>query len=938
MPRLYILELFASLVLVAMAIACASDSDPAVPDPTVGLGIAAKPADALVPAPTATPAPTETLVPARPPTATLVPTPAPTETSVPARPPTASLVPTPPPTRTPAPASSEAREMTPTEIYAMLYPSVAYIQTPTGYGSGFLVEGVEGGYLITNHHVIWPFKEVRVVFPDGTDMVAPVAAWDPLSDIAVLGPVNAAAPPLELGDGENLAIGSELYLLGYPGEDAPFSKPTIVSGVLSGYRNWKEPGITYFQTDAAIAGGQSGGVLVNAKGEVIGISGLTITEANYALVASATDLAPIVRQLIQGRDPWGIGNRGFREEKGGFEFSRNLRNHWDSVMFLPEAGSGEILEIEIESPDPAGFRVADWQGNVLLDVDNGLGGTEHGSTEVLADGQHFLIADSALHDRTSFDISSSAAMHPFTDPDDGRRLHLHEAIAGNIDYPGDRDWFSINLAEGETVRISVDSWNIDTVLRIDFPGSRVNQVAYDDDSGGGLFGMNSRLVYRAPKTGEYVIAVQDFNGDALGGYFLSADRVPAGTDAFTVPPGPQEVDSPFGRMIVFESSLADFSVQVPASWTEVWPDDEDSDYAFQAASPERERVLLILEIDLLATHEEQTLEELTASVQAGFSEDGFSVQQLKESGTSSGDPLVVFDVRKENEPVVLRMLLSIQDERFGFIMYYAFEDAESTKALVEYSFETLESSTYGQYFQGRTLHVSVVSLERVPELRYSTVDPNEVIRRWTLLPSNPGNELVLVRLKVENHTAASATINIHRFAAELRDLSSTTYHPVSIAETAWQDFHGEPETLVRMDRGQCFDGARALIQPGTTVRWQSEADTAQYLAFEDTSIAVGPEGRAELTPGESVSHTFAEPGIYRYVCGDLYGAESSGEVRVMPAADRLDDAMRSVLFLDGVVELLKGHGVDGYLVFEVPAGTKFQDLRWLAGDTITIHL
>ena len=58
----------------------------------------------------------------------------------------------------------------------------------------------------------------------------------------------------------------------------------------------------------------------------------------------------------------------------------------------------------------------------------------------------------------------------------------------------------------------------------------------------------------------------------------------------------------------------------------------------------------------------------------------------------------------------------------------------------------------------------------------------------------------------------------------------------------------------------------------------------------------------------------------------------------MPAAHRPDDAMRSVLFLDGLVELVKGYGLDSYLVFEAPAGTKFQDLHWLAGDSITIRL
>ena len=818
----------------------------------------------------------------------------------------------------------------------MLSPSVAYIDTASGTGTGFLVEG---GYVVTNHHVVWPFQEARVVFPDGTEFIAPVAAWDPMSDIAVLGPVSAAAPPLELRDGEDLALGSELYLLGYPGENEPLPKPAIVSGLLSRYRQWGQSGITYFQADVAIAGGQSGGVLTNARGEVIGISGLTVTEANYALAASGTDLAPIVSQLIQGKDPWGISNRRFRLEKGAFEFSRDLRNHWDSAVFLLEAAAGEVLEIEIDCCDPAGFRVADWQGNIILDVDNGLGGTERGSAEVLADGHHFLIADTAVHDRASFSLSSSAEMYPFTDPDDGGRLKLHETMAGNIDYPGDRDWYSINLKEGEKVRISADSLNIDTVLRIDFPGSRIHQVAYDDDSGGGLTGTNSQLVYRAPKTDDYVITVQDFNGNNLGGYFLSADRVPAGTNAFTVPPGPEEVDSHFGRMIVYESSLTGLSVQVPAAWAEVWPDEEGSSRSFQGVSLEKGGMVAILEYDLASSNVSRTPEELVASVQAGLTEGEGAIQNLKETVTSPMSSLVTFDVEHKGPHGLIRALISIHDDRFAFVMLYGLKDTASLWGLVDYSFGTLEPVTnFGRYFRGRTLHVSVVSLERIPELRYSTVDANEVIRRWTLLPSDPGNQLVLVRLKVENHTVDSTSVDIDGSAAELRDLAETTYQPVSIADTVWHDFHGESEALVRLDRGECFDGARALIELGTTVRWQSEADTAQYLAFEDTSVAVGPDGRAEIAPGDSVSHTFHQAGMYQYACGNHYGAEISAEVQVMPDADRNDVAMRSVLFLSGRNELPKGHGLDGYLVFEVPAGTGLQALRWLAGDTITIRL
>ena len=250
---------------------------------------------------------------------------------------------------------------------------------------------------------------------------------------------------------------------------------------------------------------------------------------------------------------------------------------------------------------------------------------------------------------------------------------------------------------------------------------------------------------------------------------------------------------------------------------------------------------------------------------------------------------------------------------------------------------TSESSAFGQYFKGRTLHVSVVSLERLPELHYSTIDPLGVIRRWSIAPSTEGMELVMVRARVENHTAVSAIINVDRAAAELRDFANATYRPLSVAHTAWRDYREEPEALVRMDLGQCFDGARALIDQGSSVQWLSESEDAQYIAFDDAAVVVGPEGRAEIAPGAAVSYTFSQAGNYPYVCGDSEGAMWAAEIQVMPPGSGADAVERTTLFLNGAHKLLRGHGVDGFLVFEAPAGTQFRDMRWRAGDSITIR-
>lgn len=144
-----------------------------------------------------------------------------------------------------AAATASGAPVTPVEIFDQVSPAIAFIETRMGTGSGILIEG---GYVVTNAHVVWPYEAARVVFPDGSEFTAvPLRGWDLLADIAVLGPVDAPADAVALVDGEDLPIGSEVFLLGYPGEVEAFPKPTLSRGLLSRYREWEVIGITYLQ-------------------------------------------------------------------------------------------------------------------------------------------------------------------------------------------------------------------------------------------------------------------------------------------------------------------------------------------------------------------------------------------------------------------------------------------------------------------------------------------------------------------------------------------------------------------------------------------------------------------------------------------------------------------------------------------------------------------
>ncbi|MGZ8785529.1 MAG: trypsin-like peptidase domain-containing protein, partial [Acidimicrobiia bacterium] len=168
-----------------------------------------------------------------------------TTTSVPAQ----TTQPTTTTTSVPGPLS-------PSQVFAAVSSSMAYVETPIGTGSGILMEDAR---LLTNAHVVWPYEAARVVFPDGTELVdAPVVAWDVMGDFAVLDVSDAATlpEPASFGDAESASIGTELFLIGYPAEVERFPQPTLTSGVLSRVRSWDAIEMTYLQTDAVIAGGQ----------------------------------------------------------------------------------------------------------------------------------------------------------------------------------------------------------------------------------------------------------------------------------------------------------------------------------------------------------------------------------------------------------------------------------------------------------------------------------------------------------------------------------------------------------------------------------------------------------------------------------------------------------------------------------------------------------
>lgn len=144
-------------------------------------------------------------------------------------------------------------------------------QVAEGMGSGMILN--EDGYVLTNNHVIENAQSVKVIFNNGKEVNAKVVNSDPSHDVAIVKITDQVKVPgvVELGTSASLQVGESVVAIGNPlGKEFLGS---VTSGIVSAVnRNLGDKDISYIQTDAAINNGNSGGPLVNARGQVIGIN------------------------------------------------------------------------------------------------------------------------------------------------------------------------------------------------------------------------------------------------------------------------------------------------------------------------------------------------------------------------------------------------------------------------------------------------------------------------------------------------------------------------------------------------------------------------------------------------------------------------------------------------------------------------------------------
>jgi S1-C subfamily serine protease len=186
----------------------------------------------------------------------------------------------------PLPPEAAAPLLTPAEAYEKIRPSVVHVRgipevedpendtKPEGnVGTGVVI--VDTGIILTNLHVVYGSKQIKITFADGTESAADVIGERPEHDLAVLQAKELPddLQPATLRSTNGLRPGDQVVAVGFPFGIGPSASAGVISGLKREYRasSGKRLLSNLIQFDAAVNPGNSGGPLVTADGEVVGI-------------------------------------------------------------------------------------------------------------------------------------------------------------------------------------------------------------------------------------------------------------------------------------------------------------------------------------------------------------------------------------------------------------------------------------------------------------------------------------------------------------------------------------------------------------------------------------------------------------------------------------------------------------------------------------------
>ncbi len=209
-----------------------------------------------------------------------------------------------------------------------------------GLGSGVLIS--KDGKVLTAAHVVQTANTVKVEFPNGKVVKTKVVSSEPPADVALLQleRVPASAVVAKLGDSDQVGVADQIFVVGAPYEISH----TLTVGHISARRTpgtkTSELGLAeFFQTDAAVNQGNSGGPMFNLKGEVVGVVSYILTQSGGFEGLGFAVTSNTAKQLLLDRPPFWSGLQG-----------HGLSGELAALLNVPQTSGMLVLQVAEGSP------------------------------------------------------------------------------------------------------------------------------------------------------------------------------------------------------------------------------------------------------------------------------------------------------------------------------------------------------------------------------------------------------------------------------------------------------------------------------------------------------------------------------------------------------------------------------------------------------------
>jgi Do/DeqQ family serine protease len=243
------------------------------------------------------------------------------------------------------------------------------IQTPKqeAAGSGVIISA--DGYIVTNNHVVQNANTITVTLNDNREFSAKVIGTDPDTDLALIKVEGSGLPTLVIGDSDALKVGEWVLAVGNPFNLTSTVTAGIVSAKARGMGATKGGIESFIQTDAAINQGNSGGALVNARGELVGINAMIYSNTgSYTGYGFAIPVS-IMKKVVADLKEYGTVQRALIGVSGmTLHDYIDAQKHKDE-KFKADFGTNDGVYVASVSEGGAAAEAGLKEGDVIISVD-----------------------------------------------------------------------------------------------------------------------------------------------------------------------------------------------------------------------------------------------------------------------------------------------------------------------------------------------------------------------------------------------------------------------------------------------------------------------------------------------------------------------------------------------------------------------------------------